>query len=303
MAKSDIRLIIQGGALCAAFSFMIFLIPILGIFTNFFSLLPIFYVGICLGFKECLLASLIPLAGYTILFGLFGIGIFGIAIFIPTASILYWHFLKEKNTYKFSATDILSRLAIWSIVVAAIGFSYLKLTNSTIFETLAQKIEIATKLAKAPSAPALLIQIFPGIAAISGLVMVWLNYQIAYILALKANKSIRKPSAKQNIFLPPYWDVAFFTALWLILANDLFIESFLLGIFSRTALCICAFPLLIDGLGIAQLMAKYYKIPRAVIVIFAIVTFSLVWPMIFVVVLGLVEPLYGLKKKYYSKAN
>ena len=131
--------------------------------------------------------------------------------------------------------------------------------------------------------------------------MVWLNFQIAYSIALKSNKAIRKPTHKQNIFLPPIWDIALVAALWLIVANKLFIESSLLGIFARTALCICAFPLLIDGIEIAQLMARFYKVPRYATGIFMMLTFLLVWPMIFVVVLGLVEPLYGLKKKYNLK--
>jgi uncharacterized protein YybS (DUF2232 family) len=61
--------------------------------------------------------------------------------------------------------------------------------------------------------------------------------------------------------------------------------------------------LFIDGLEIAQLMARSHQLPRYATVIFIVLTFLLVWPMIFVVVLGLVEPLYGLKKKYYSKFN
>ncbi len=303
MAKDDLRLIIQGGALCAAFSFMAFFVPILGSIFSYFSLLPIFYVGICLGMKSYLLAVIIPLVGYFILLGSAGIGIFSITIFAPSLTILYWHFFKEKNTYKYSAMDILHRLSSRFLALVTIGFCYLKLTNNPIFETLTHKIETINNLAKIPSAPNLLIETLPGIISFLGLLMVWLNFQMAYTLALKANKSIRKPTEKQNIFLSPIWDVALITALWLIIANHLFIDSPLLSIFSRTALCICAFPLLIDGLEIAQLIAKAYKLPPALTVIFIVLTFLLVWPMIFVVVLGLVEPLCGLKKKYYSKSN
>ncbi len=303
MAKDDIPLIIKGGALCAAFSFMALFIPILGAVVNYFALLPIFYVGICLGIRSYLLAISIPLLGSIVLLGPAGAGIFSITIFAPSIAILYWHFLKKKNAYEFSPIDILHLLSSRFLGLVSIVFGYLKLTNSHLFDLLAQKIEVINNLAKIPPSPSSLVDVLPGIFSFLWLLMVWLNFQMAYSLALKSNKSIRKPSIQQNIFLPPVWDIALVTSLWLIIANQLFIGSPIFGIFSRTALCICAFPLLIDGIEIAQLMARSFQLPRYATVIFMVLTFLLVWPMIFVVVLGLVEPLYGLKKKYYSKFN
>ena len=159
------------------------------------------------------------------------------------------------------------------------------------------------KLMKIPMSPDSFIEILPGMLAFFTLLIIWMNFQMACSLALKTNKSIRKPTIKQNIYLPPVWDIALVTSLWLIIANHLFIDSPLLGIFSHAAACISAFPLFIDGLEIAQLMTRFHRLPRYATVIFIVLTFLLVWPMIFVVVLGLVEPLYGLKKKYYSKFN
>ena len=303
MAKSDIKLIIQGGVLCAAFSFMALFVPILGAAVNYFSLLPIFYVGTCLGIRGYLLAISIPLIGNLILLGPVGIGLFGVTIFAPSMTILYWHFLKNKNTYAHSPIDILHLFSSRFLGVVTAGFLYLKMSDSQLLELLAQKVEVISNLAKLPAATTPLIEILPGVFSFLWLLMVWLNFQIAYSMALRLNKAIRRPTIRQNNFLPPIWDIALVASLWLIVANKLFIESSILGIYARTALCICAFPLLIDGIEIAQLMARFYKIPRYATGIFMIMTFLLVWPMIFVVVLGLVEPLYGLKKKYYSKFN
>lgn len=303
MAKSDIKIIIKGGVLCAAFSFMALFVPILGAAVNYFSLLPIFYVGVCLGIRGYLLAISIPLISALILLGFVGFGLFSITLFAPSMAILYWHFLKNKNTYRYSPVDILHLFSSRFLGVVTAGFLYLKTTNSPLFEVLAQKVEMISTLAKLPSASGSLIEILPGIFSFLWLLMVWLNFQIAYSMALKSNKAIRKPTINQNNFLPPIWDIALVAALWLIVANKLFIDSSILGIYARTALCICGFPLLIDGIEIAQLIARFYKVPRYAVGIFMILTFLLVWPMVFVVVLGLVEPLYGLKKKYYSKFN
>lgn len=303
MAKNNIKFIIKGGVLCAAFSFMALFIPILGAALNYFSLLPIFYVGICLGVRSYLLAISIPLMGVIILFGPAGIGLFSITLFAPSMAILYWHFLKNKNTYKYSPTDILHLFSSRFLGLVTAVFLYLKITNSQLFEWLTQKVEMISTLAKLPYATGPLIEILPGVFSFLWLLMVWLNFQIAYSIALRSNKAIRKLTINQNNFLPPIWDIALVAALWLIVANKLFIDSSILGIYARTALCICGFPLLIDGIEIAQLIARFYKVPRYAVGIFMILTFLLVWPMIFVVVLGLVEPLYGLKKKYYSKFN
>jgi len=303
MAKDDIPLIIKGGALCAALSFMALFIPIPGIVFHYFALMPIFYVGICLGIRSYLLAISIPLLGYLILLGPVGIGVFGITLFAPSITVLYWHFLKNKTAYKFSSTDILHQLSSRFLALTAVGFSYLKLTNSDMLDQQAKQIKEIFKLMKIPMSPDSFIEILPGMLAFFTLLIIWMNFQMAYSLALKSNKSIRKPTIKQNIFLPPVWDIALVTSLWLIIANHLFIDSPLLGVFSHAAVCICAFPLLIDGIEIAQLMARSFQLPRYATVIFMVLTFLLVWPMIFVVVLGLVEPLYGLKKKYYSKFN
>ncbi|MCE2717048.1 MAG: hypothetical protein ACK4V2_00840 [Pseudomonadota bacterium] len=303
MAKNDLRLIIQGGALSAAFSFMVFFNPILGSITSFFALLPIFYVGLCLGIRAFLFSCLIPLTGYLILLGFAGVIVFMFSLFLPTFIILHWHFFKEKNNYKFSSMDIVHKLSFYSLGLITLGFAYLKYTNSSIFEGLTKKIEVANSLAKMPLVSSSIIEILPGVLSFFGLLMIWLNFQTAYAFALRTHKAIRKPTKKQNIFLPPVWDIAFVASLWLIIANQLFIESFLLNIFSRTVTCICAFPLLIDGLETIQLIAKAHKLPALSIVIFIMLTFLLVWPMIFIVMLGLIEPLCGIKKKYYSKFN
>ena len=75
------------------------------------------------------------------------------------------------------------------------------------------------------------------------------------------------------------------------------------AIFSRFCIGISAFPLFIDGLETLQIIARANKFSKVSIRISLAITFMLVWPMIFVVVLGLVEPWYGLKRKYLSKLN
>lgn len=303
MAKKDIKLIIQGGALCAAFSFMIFINPALGSITNFFSLLPIFYVGICLGIQGFLFATIIPLIGYFVLLGPAGVFSFILSLFLPAFIILHTHFFKENGHYKFSSLDIVHKLSGYFLILITASFIYIKYSHNLVFENFVKKIKAFNNAAKISLETNSLIESIPGITIFIVVLMIWLNFQTAYALALKANKNLRKQTKRQLSLLPPVWDIAFIFSLWLVIANQLFVESLLLNIFSRAALCLCSFPLLIDGIEIIQLVAKVHKLPPISITIFIMLTFLLVWPMIFIVLLGLIEPLCGIKKKYYSKSN
>lgn len=307
MAKNDIKLIIQGGALCAAFSFMALFIPIVGVIFNYFSLLPIFYVGLTLGIRAYAMAMAIPLIMSICLPGP-SLQFFCVTLAAPSVAILYWHFLKTKDTYSYSSVDILHLLTSRFLGIIILGFCYLKFSNNLFFNSiwlanLHQQVAEIIQLAKVQTSTKNIVESLPGVFAFCWLTMVWLNFQMAYAMALKSNKAIRQPLISQNQTLKPIWDIILIAAIWLMLLNDLLAGPEILQIFARTCLCISAFPLLIDGLEIIQLITKAHKIPRYTIILSMVITFMLVWPMIFVVLLGLVEPWYGLKQKYLSKLN
>lgn len=301
MAKNEIKLIIQGSALCAAFSFLIFIWPLPGIIAKFFSLTPIFYVGICLGVQACSLAMIIPLIWTLVVLGV-AQTIAMLILFVPVLLILHWHLAKSKNHYVNSSFDVLHLFTSRFFCVALIGFAGLKLIDFPLVEVLQKDFEAATKLMQV-QAPNSLIEILPGGVAFLWLLMIWLNFQTAYGLALKTNMAIHKPTIKQNIHLKPVWDIILVASIWLMILNNLLSNSMFLAIFSRICIGISAFPLFIDGLETLQIIARANKFSKVSIRISLAITFMLVWPMIFVVVLGLVEPWYGLKRKYLSKLN
>lgn len=304
MAKDEIKLIIQGGILCAAFSFVSLFIPIVGIVFNYFSLLPLFYVGLSLGIRGYLAAITIPLIGSICLLGISGFVVFSISIILPSIAILYWHFLKKADTYVYSNIDILHLFTSSFFVVACLCFAYFKFSISADWlANLHQHIEEINKITKVQTSVQSIVESLPGVFSFLWLLMIWVNFQIAYGMALKANISIRKPRTNENRILKPTWDIALVSSLWLMVLNSLFAGPEILKIFARTCACISSFPLLIDGIETIQLIARARKMPRYTVIFSMIVTFMLVWPMIFIVLLGLVEPWYGLKQKYLSKRS
>ncbi len=301
MAKNDLRLIMQGGSLCAAFSFLIFMWPIPGVIAKFFSLAPIFYVGICLGIRACGFAMAIPLAWTLIMLGV-SQTIAMLILFVPVLVILRWHLIKVKGVYANSLADILHLFTSHFLYLIVVGFCILKFFDVAWLEGLKKSFEEATKLMQV-QAPNSVMEILPGGVVFLWLLMVWVNFQIAYGIALKTNMAKHKPAIKQNINLKPIWDIALVGSMWLVLLNSLLIDSLFLAVFSRVLLGVSAFPLFIDGLETAQIIAKANKYPPIAVRISLVITFMLVWPIIFVVLLGLVEPWYGLKQKYLSRLN
>lgn len=299
MAKKDLLLIIQGGALCTAFSFLVFMWPIPGLFTKFFSLVPIFYVGIRLGAKEAIISALVPLF-WTLLFLGVHQCVGQLLLFVPVILILNWHLFKVNGRYAYSMADILHLFAsrFFCFIVACL--ISLKILGVPWIENLQNNFNEAVKLLQV-HAPNNLFEILPSGVVFLWLMMIWLNFQIAYSAAIKAKVAKHKLSAKQNIYLKPVWDIALIASLWLMLLNSIWLDSLFLAIFSRILVGMSAFPLFIDGLEIAQIIAKSNNYPKIALRIFLIFTFMLVWPMIFVVLLGLMEPWYRLKQRYLSK--
>lgn len=299
MAKKDLLLIIQGGSLCAAFSFLIFIWTFPGIITKFFSLAPLFYVGINLGIKACMLSMAIPLLWTLVILGT-GQCIAMLLLFVPVIVVLNWHLFKTHNRYAHSMTDILHLFTSRFFVLITACLLILKLANVPWIENLQENFKEAIKLMHLQT-PNNLFEILPSGIVFLWLLMIWSNFQMAYGIAIKANTAKHKPSLKQNIYLKPVWDIALVASLWLMLLNNLLFNSLFLAIFSRVLIGISTFPLFIDGLEILQIIARANKYPKIAIRIFLIFTFMLVWPMVFVVLLGLMEPWYGLKQRYLSK--
>jgi len=308
MAKNDLRLIIQGGVLCAAFSFMGLFLPVIGVIANYMAMFPILYTGLILGVRGFTLAVSIPLSTAFCLFGINGLLIYAILLVAPVLAILHWYFLKTNTGYTYSLNDILHLLTRNFLIVVVFSFIYLTLIKPQFFsqfvlESLEQKITAISQISKISAAPQTIIAALPGVFAFLWLLMVWCNFKMAYHFALKRHGSVRQPALHQSRYLRPIWDIIMVAAIWLVLLNDIWINSTALHIFARTIVCIGAFPLLIDGIEIIQLIANSRKLPPYLFIFLAVMTFMLVWPLIFVVVLGLVDPWYDLKQKYLKKLN
>jgi hypothetical protein len=297
--KKSALIILKGGALSAAFSFIFFLAPAVGIIFHFLALVPLFYVGIRLRLQAFLIASALPILGFSTAAGILGSVTFIITCIVPSALILHWHFHKKGRSFAFSRTDILHNFSKTFLAgILAVCF-YAHFTHTNILAMFGVNDDAIKQLLKVSPSLSKMIELLPGISAFMLMLMIWINYQIAYALSIK----VQKIRAIDNMIksLPNFWDIILIGSLWLYLCNKLMVHSESLNIISKTTLCISLFPLMVEGLDILRLMVRAHSVPVFAYFIILTFVFLLVWPMVFVVALGLVEPWYGLKQKYISK--
>ena len=294
--KKSALIILRGGALSAAFSFIVFVTPIFGVIFHFLALAPLFYVGLRLRLNGFVAASLFPLSGIVAAAGILGGLTFLLTCIVPSILVLYWHFCKKGRNFSYSRTEILHNFSklILAGVIGLLFFVWV--SNRDILSIFGMDSENIKRLGNISPATNNVIELLPGVSSFLLMLMIWLNYQIAYAFSLKVQKIRAIDHTIKS--LPNFWDIALVGSLWLYLLQKLVLHSSILNIASKTILCVSFFPLMVEGLDILRLMARFYKISALVYFITLSFVFLLVWPMVFVVALGLVEPWYGLKQRY-----
>lgn len=297
--KKSALIILQGGALSAAFSFIFFVVPAAGLIFHFLALAPLFYVGIRLKPKAFIAASIFPVLGFIIATGIMGGAVFLLTCIVPGMLLLHWHFYKKGRAFAYSRTEILHKFSKAFLVSVLIVCFYAYFVHRDILIVFGINDNTVKQLMKVSPSFNKMLELLPGISSFMLMLMIWINYQIAYAFSFK----VQKIRAIDNTIksLPNFWDIVLVSSLWLYLLDKLVLQSNVSNIISKTVLCISLFPLMIEGLDIMRLMARTYKVPGFAYFITLSFVFLLVWPMVFVVALGLVEPWYGLKQKYISK--
>lgn len=294
--KKSALIILRGGVLSAAFSFIFFISPIFGVIFHFLALAPLFYVGLRLRLNGFIVASSFPLSGIIATAGIFGGMTFLLTCVAPSALILYWHFYKKGRNFSYSRAEILHNFSKL-FLVGIIGLLFFAwASNRDILSIFGMDSENIKRLSDISPATNNVIELLPGISSFMLMLIIWLNYQIAYAFSLKVQKIRAIDNAVTS--LPNFWDIILVSSLWLYLLQKLMLHSSILNIASKTILCVSFFPLMVEGLDIFRLMARFYKISPLVYFIILSFVFLLVYPLVFVVALGLVEPWYGLKQRY-----
>ncbi len=293
--------IIATGVCSAAWSAFAPHIPLVGIFLAPFFLIPLFLVSFSQNKGAGALAAFISGCLTFLLSG----PLPALAFFIIYFTLfLYLSFLflqkDEKGIFRYSLGDILSKLSSLVLIIISAGLVILRMQNIDWQVSLEEQMsQIPLSTSDLKSLIHQLITWLPGLLGVSILGTLTLNAYIAQILLEKHQRQVRTRQAL-DWDSPLYWDIIFIMGLMLWLLAE-FWQTHSIMVFAKAILSIACLPLIFIGFRICYLQLRQQASGKMWFFLLTIVSFLLVWPLVFIVILGLIEPWYGLTQYYASK--
>ena len=140
------------------------------------------------------------------------------------------------------------------------------------------------------------VEVLPGIITFSAFINMILNTYIANRLAQQLQLRFRKFPLPGDYYIPGYWDIVFVAGLLLQLTG---VET--LVFVGKNVSLIACMPLYLLGFSTVFLWLDKQENRGVWLGLLAILSVLLVWPGVFIVFLGLVEPTLKLQKQIMEK--
>lgn len=282
-------------SLCAGIlSVLLGIFPLhLGVFSfliTYFSALPLYFVGLTYGFSHLALASFCAFCGFTIHAGLTGSFVFfGVTIF-PALLLIF----------RVQKGDTLGHILSWftglSIAIFLIFIFIFSPQSIQVLENLQTTMGSFTK---DPAFQNIKIQqimhLLPALSSISWILMSLIN-------ALCAQRLTNVFQLKQRIFFhtdgfvpSKNWDIIFIAGLLFTLT-----KIPLLDLIGKNIILMSGIPIFLVGLKIVYTWLKQFKNEKRWMFGIIFLSIFLVWPMIIIVILGVLEPTLHLYNRLAS---
>jgi hypothetical protein len=136
-------------------------------------------------------------------------------------------------------------------------------------------------------------QVFPGVVAVSWLLMVIVNTLLAQAVLVRFGRLLRPPATMVEVTLPAWTPLA----LALTLAGAVVLDGQPGFVMSNLAI-VGAVPFLFAGLAVVHAFAASRSSPVVILVVFYLIVSLLAWPLLAVVGLGLIEQWAGLRQRF-----
>ena len=288
----------SAGFLSALWSIVIPKIPGVGLLLSPFLLVPLFFISLSRGLRYGSQAGLIstlcifllasPLAGYVFLF----------IHFIPFIAISTLILQKKASTeWSNSLGMILSKIT--AVLLIIIVSSLIALNNKSIDwqHNILQHLDQI--VAPSPSAKPLIEQTIGWLPSLLGLSMILsltANAYVAHALLEKFHRNLRI-FQRVDWYVPLYWDVIGVLGLMIWILGKFYGSPQTL-IIAKTIISLSCIPLAFIGVRICYLRLSWLPGGRLWFRLLCVVSFLLVWPFIFIVLLAFIEPWYGLTQRF-----
>ena len=291
---SNLAVIVGGGFLSAALALIHFL-PFPGlVFFSYFALLPLFLLGLGVGLRPFYGASLLATLLVFIGGGSMAAGeFFLLSVFFPgmlITRILLNRTTSAGNISWYPASLILRDFTLLSLCIALLGFGfYIFLLHGRDIQTVVQPFFAAMDpqghLGDIQPVLIKLIPVLPGLFAFSWCVMVLVNGALAQGLLVRFQHNLRPSPSLRSLTISPSFMIAFGVCLLLSVVGVGYIDAF-----GKSGSFVLSFPFFFVGLGMVHQWLNRISYPTLWLTLFYLSLCFLFWPIILVVLLGLLRP-------------
>ena len=287
------------GGITVLLTFLSGLSPFLSLFLNYFNVLPLFLVSLSIGLNAGISSATVALLGIFFAFGAYqAVGFFVIS-YLPFLLLSYL-ILKpndtNKNTnFRYPLGAIISKVSLCVLLTSLILLVFLNESGVDIKGSIHHFLdgvippELTIEKTKLIDQ---LVDILPGIMLASWIVTGLMNAFVAQRILSKHQQELR-PLQPNDYTFDTYWDIVVTAALMLIIFNHFF-HLPLFSLVGKTAALLGCLPLAAIGFRVCQLRFSAGRLKGMGFSILILLTFLLVWPLLLIVLLGFIEPWYGL---------
>ncbi|MDF3033754.1 MAG: rane protein [Alphaproteobacteria bacterium] len=276
-----------GGALSAALALFPLKFSIISFLITYFAALPLFFVGLCWGFYRLLLGALVAFGIFSARAGMHAGLVFLITTLAPAFLIVYRFQKGDPAGYIVSWVTGLTIAIFLGVLLALSAYSV------NVLDLLRSWFSIFADEQAFRNLHEQIIPLLPGISSISWIMMCLVNASLAQRLAVKGHLTQRPYPLPQDSQLYENWDLVLAAGLLLIL-TDISLFAFM-G--KNIALMSCV-PLFLVGLKVVYAWLKQFDNPKFWVAGVIFMSIFLVWPAMFIVMFGILEPTARLSQRW-----
>lgn len=292
--------VLAGLVSCALFLSLISGVPgVVGL--AYFVQMPLMLVGLTLGPTASMIAAAGALITNGLVAGVMAAGLYGVVQAMPALVLVRQALLSrqgEAGMEWYPPGLILAQLAAMAAV--GIGVAYLMmlgepggLPGAIEAFLVAMLTHLGVATAEAETGLGAWVYVFPGLVAASWLIMVVLNAILAQALAVRLGRNRRPTPVLASLQLPGWlWPLIGVTALLAWIGDGG------VGFLGRSALIVLLVPYAFLGLAVIHAIARRWARPGLGLTAVYLAIIVLGWPVLAVLVLGLVEDWAQLRRRF-----
>jgi hypothetical protein len=279
----------------SAFFTVSYVLPIPGlVFFSYLAPLPLFLLGLSIGLRPLYIAGLMATALISLFAGPMAAGEFFLfsalgSTFIVNRALL--HRKKSSGEVSWYPPSLLLRDFTFAcgviMLLSLVGYIYLTQGESpeTFIKPLLQTLDPQGHMGDVLPLLAKLLPVLPGFFAFSWGIMMLINGSLAQSFLIKLNKNIRPSPSFDALHLPSSFLIALGISLVLSFVGVGYIE--LIG---KNAAFILTFPFFLVGIGVVHRWFHKTSYPTLGLTIFYFLLGLFLWPLLVVVLLGILKP-------------